>query len=600
MRLRNLLAATVTSALAVGVASVPALATSIPAQTGAGHLTTWGATANANGGPAITIPEDLTGPVVSVAATNRATGVVTLDGHVRVWGATGAAEAEEVPSGITNAAAISLSLNQGAVLHNDGSITGWGAPDGVDPSPVAEVPTDLRAKAIAVHAGGTGYAVRLDGTLTTWGNAPAFELPTTGLTDLVDVSVSNVHVLALRADGSIVTWGAPVPAVTAVPDFGGKKAVKITTGANLSGVVFEDGTIDVWGAPVPAGRPAFDGLTPASTVVSLGLWAHGVALTADGAVHVWGANTDLTTVPAALTGEPVSAVTMGQFHVAAIVTAFRDLTKPTIEGQSKVGQTLTATPATFSLTPDSAATGQWYAGESAIEGQTGTSLALTAAQLGQPISYRSTATRGDDTVVSASLAVGPVTPVTVASTTRLSVSPAKGAVGTKRTVTATVTSSGTPTGTVTFTLGSTTASKALTGGKATWILPAKLKVGRHQVTAAYGGDANTEPSASAATPVNVTKASAKVSAKVKVSGKTKRTAKRVTFTITVKAPKGVSPAGKVTVKLKGKKKMTVKVNAKGKAKVTIKQVKRGKHTATLKYTGNASVKAASGKAKFKA
>ncbi len=596
MRLRTLLAATVTSALAVGAISAPALATSVPSPAAAGALTTWGSTTSPLGGAAIPIPVDLTAPVVSVAASNRSTGVVTLDGHVRVWGGAGAAEAEQVPAGITDAAAISLAIGYGAVLHNDGRVTAWGA----DSPPVSEVPTDLRAKAVTVQ-NGTGIAVRTDGTLTNWGAAPSFTMPT-GLTNLVDVSAANTHALALSADGTVTAWGSGPASV--LPDFGGKKVAKITTNLSRSGVVFEDGTIAIWGAgTLPPNPPDFNGLTPATKVVSLGVWANAAAVTADGKVHAWGTNTDVAVVPSSLDGKPAAAVAMGQFHAAAIVTTFRDLTKPIVAGQPKVGQTLTATPATFSLTPDEQATGQWYAGEDAIEGATDTTLALSAAQLGKSISYRTTATRDEDTVTSDSEPVGPVTPATVASTTNLSVSPATGAVGTARTVTATVSSTGgNPTGTVTFTGVGGNVTQPLAGGKATWTLPATLAAGQHSITAAYSGDSNTDPSTSAALAVAVAKAGAKAKAKAKATGKTKKVAKKVTITVTVKTPNGVSPAGKVTVTLKGKtkKKVTVKVNAKGKATATFKKVKRGKYTATVKYAGNANVKAATGKAKFRA
>ncbi|SDE22301.1 Ig-like domain repeat protein [Nocardioides lianchengensis] len=600
MRLRTLLATTVSSALALGIASVPALAVPVPDPAGAGTVIAWGDPENPNGGPALAVPSDLTQPVLSIAASNRATGAVTLDGHVRVWGAAGAAEAEEVPSGITGAVAISISSNNGAVLHQDGRITGWGAPVGIDPAPVSQVPTDLRAKAVAVQGGlGTGFAVRTDGTLAVWGTTPAIT-PPEGLSGLVDVSASLSHIIALRADGTIATWGNPGPAVDAVPDFGGKKVVRIATGPSRSGVVFEDGTIEIWGSSVPSGEPAFDGTTAAQKVISLGLWSgNAAAVTADGQVHGWGSAAPMATVPSTLEDRPASAVVVGNFHVAAIAITFRDLTKPTVAGEPTVGETLTATPATFSLTPDAPATGQWYAGDAPIEGQTGTTLPLTAAQLGKAISYRSTATRGDDTVISSSVPTGAVTPAVVASTTTLSVSPAKGAVGTARTVTATVGSTGTPTGSVAFTLGATTVSKPLAGGKATWTLPTTLAAGSHRITASYGGDSTTEPSTATPVTISVAKAVAKVSGKAKATGKTKKTAKRVSVTITVKAPRGVSPAGKVTIALKGEKKLTVRVNAKGKATATFKTVKRGKHTATVKYAGNANVAAARTKVKLK-
>jgi hypothetical protein len=85
-------------------------------------------------------------------------------------------------------------------------------------------------------------------------------------------------------------------------------------------------------------------------------------------------------------------------------------------------------------------------------------------------------------------------------------------------------------------------------------------------------------------------------------GKTKTVAKKVTLTLTVTSAQGVSPAGKVTVTLKGKTKKTVTatVNAAGKAVVTVKSVKRGKYAAKVRYAGNRSASGSSGSVRFRA
>ncbi|MGE6955148.1 Ig-like domain repeat protein, partial [Staphylococcus capitis] len=291
------------------------------------------------------------------------------------------------------------------------------------------------------------------------------------------------------------------------------------------------------------------------------------------------------------TGKPVAAIVVGTQHAAVIVTTFRPLSAPAITGTPEVGKTLTATPATLSLAPDSPATGQWYAGTDALGGQTGATLVLDPTMVGKKISYKSTAVRGDETITSTSNELGPVS--LVASATTLTVAPVTGAYGTARTALATVTrAGGTATGTVTFKVGSTETTVPLTGGAATLALPTNLPVGTQSVTASYQGDSSTAASTSAAASVTVTKAASKVTAKAKAAGKTKKVAKKVTLTITVKTAAGVSPAGKVTVTLKGSKKVTANVNAKGKATVTFKKVKRGKHKATVSYAGNTTVRSA--------
>jgi hypothetical protein len=595
MRLRTLLATAVAGTLLAGAAGVPAEASRAPSPARAGSVVAWSDPEDPNPGAAV--PEDLTEPVVDIAVSGAATAAVTTEGHLRVWGLGAEADA---PAGITDAVAVTMAAGHGAVLRTGGKITAWGDED------VAAVPSDLRAKAIAVTSGGTGYAVRLDGTLTTWGadNSAAFPLPTSGLTNLVDVATNPTgsSTIALRADGTVIAWSAdPADPAATVPDLGGRKVTQIVAGGGVMGVVLDDGTIKVWGVGAPTGEPDFEG----KKVVNLALGFFGFvplggAITEDGVVHTWGAASPVQSHPASLEGHPAGAIAIGVSHAAAVLTTFREWAKPTITGNPQVGQVLTATPAAFTLAPDAPATGQWYADAAPIAGQAGTTLSVDAAVVGKRISYRSTATRGGKTITSASDELGPVT--RVPSTTTLNVTPAAGAFGTARTATATVSrAGGAATGTVTFKVGSTEGTAVLADGKATWALPTTLAVGTQSVTASYQGDASTVASTSAAASVTVSQATGKVAAKAKVTGKSKKTAKKVTITVTVQTATGLSPAGNVTVTLKGKtrKTVTATVNAAGKAKVTVKNVKRGKYKATVAYAGNTNVAPGQASIKFK-
>ena len=87
------------------------------------------------------------------------------------------------------------------------------------------------------------------------------------------------------------------------------------------------------------------------------------------------------------------------------------------------------------------------------------------------------------------------------------------------------------------------------------------------------------------------------SPEAKVKGK----GKLVKLTVKVSTAAGISPTGKVVVKLQGKTKKTIKakVNAKGVAKIKVKNVKRGKYKAKVSYAGNANVSAAKVTKKFK-
>ena len=159
MRLRNLLAATAVSTLLVGGITIPATAATAPSPANAGSVFSWG------NGPA-PVPEDLTGPVLSVATNDYAAGVVTLDGEVRVWGDPTLAEVTEVPTGISDATTITLGYSDvngkrpattGPCCTRDGRVTAWG-----DTEAIGQVPTDLRAKAIALQ-GSPGTPCALTG-----------------------------------------------------------------------------------------------------------------------------------------------------------------------------------------------------------------------------------------------------------------------------------------------------------------------------------------------------------------------------------------------------------------------------------------------------
>lgn len=398
MRLRSLLATAVACTIVVGIAGTSAQAATAPTVAKAGTITAWG---NSTSVPeALDVPTDLTSPVADISTNDRAGALVTVDGRLRVWGDVANAEVGLAPT-VSNATMVELAMNAGAVLDTSGRVTAWGSS-----AAFAEGAPTNNVKAIAVTSGGTGYAVATDGTLSTWGVAPMAPVPT-GLTNVVDVAAGTFQGLALHADGTVTAWGLEeegFEGFNSVPDLGGKKVTEIVAGSYSNGVVLEDGTFKTWG-PVPVGNePALTG----EKVIDLDLAMAGAAVTEDGTVHTWGADPAVDAIPAALTGQPVSGVEVAYGYAVALTTSFRDLTKPTIAGTAQVGKTLTATAATFSLTPDTPSTGQWFAGAAPITGATGSTLALTSAHLGKAISYRTTATRGTQSVTSASTSTAAV------------------------------------------------------------------------------------------------------------------------------------------------------------------------------------------------
>ena len=143
-----------------------------------------------------------------------------------------------------------------------------------------------------------------------------------GLTNVIDVSAgcaANVsHSLGLRADGSVVAWGANFYGQTNVPaDV--SDAVAVAAGGHHSLALLRDGSVRAWGnnglgqTNLPAGLENV-------ADVKAGCW-HSIALKADGTVMTWGylysnpANAS-NAVPSGLSN--VTAIAAGALHCMAL------------------------------------------------------------------------------------------------------------------------------------------------------------------------------------------------------------------------------------------------------------------------------------------
>ena len=171
--------------------------------------------------------------------------------------------------------------------------------------------------------------------------------------------------------------------------------------------------------------------------------------------------------------------------------------------------------------------------------------------------------------------------------------PSATAYGVGGTLTATVTAGATGTARL---LGLPTAiNAAVTGGIATFAVPANLAVGSYQVRVQYLGDAEHAPSESAARTVVVGKGQAGATT-FKVKGKV-RPNKAGAATVSVATPAGLAtPGGSVKVTLtKGKKKkvVTVKLAGAGTTKVKLPKLTTGVWKASLVYQGDATYQAGS-------
>ncbi len=189
-----------------------------------------------------------------------------------------------------------------------GRIVAWGAPG------QTKIPAGLTdAQTVAV---GNAHAMALkpDGTVVSWGstnfgllNAPA------DVTNVQAIAAGIGHSVALRSDGTLVSWGRTNNFPTNVPP-GLTNVVAIAAGGDHSIALKRDGTVSGWGFNGfgESGSP-----TIATNLAAIAAgYNHNVGLRSNGVVIAWGYNASgQSTVPAGLTN--ARAVACGQnFSVA--------------------------------------------------------------------------------------------------------------------------------------------------------------------------------------------------------------------------------------------------------------------------------------------
>lgn len=117
-------------------------------------------------------------------------------------------------------------------------------------------------------------------------------------------------------------------------------------------------------------------------------------------------------VTATQLGYPTTAVASSATP-AVLPGALRSVSAPTVRGEARVDETLTATVGSWDPAPDTVAL-QWLADGKPIPGATGTSLALGPDLVGASITMRTTASRsGYEDVAVTSATTGPVAPGTL-------------------------------------------------------------------------------------------------------------------------------------------------------------------------------------------
>ncbi len=166
-----------------------------------------------------------------------------VPGWVMGWGSSflyGDTPVWTPPDSLGQVEAIGTGYDVAYAIRIDGSLVKWQPPSST--FDVIRPPQNW----VAVDGGlDIAVALRGDGTVETLFGTP----PPAGLTGVIAIACGNRFCLALKNDGSVVTWGAAdalYPQVLAVPgDIG--QVVAIAAGDDLGLALRSDGTIKGWG-----------------------------------------------------------------------------------------------------------------------------------------------------------------------------------------------------------------------------------------------------------------------------------------------------------------------------------------------------------------
>lgn len=269
-----------------------------------GAVLTWG-----DGNRAGPVTVALPGRAVDVAvATNNGSYAVLEDGSVFEWAAGKFATPARV-AGLSNITQIAASTATVA-LARDGSVYAWGT----------------RESGMI----GDGQHPQRYGQS---GPPAVSPVKVPGVSDIVQIAVGDGHVLALKADGTVMSWGSnshgalgrpprrELPMDAAAPVPGLTNVAALAAGRGVSTVLKKDGTVWVWGGNQmaqfgngrrvdPPGVESGWELKPQQvpgianvTALTLGLIGrHTLVLLKDGTLRGWG-NTDWGQIGAGVSGQ---------------------------------------------------------------------------------------------------------------------------------------------------------------------------------------------------------------------------------------------------------------------------------------------------------
>jgi len=199
--------------------------------------------------------------VTALAAGYSRLMALTDTGLVSGWGTTpwtpGSLGATLVPSGLSGVTAISTSkVNRDTTVarKNDGSVAVW------NDLGVAQC-SGCTFNAVSASLGAIILmGVDATGKVTAWGNAQEdlnhlLTVPSTAQSGVTTVAIGTSHAVALKSDGTVITWGCSTCGIT--PPSGLTSVVAVAAGTDGSSLALrQDGTLARWGGSLGSTLPA--------------------------------------------------------------------------------------------------------------------------------------------------------------------------------------------------------------------------------------------------------------------------------------------------------------------------------------------------------
>ena len=185
--------------------------------------------------------------IVKILASNQFSAALTEDGKLFLWGNKNFVDLDVKTAMQGHIKDMALTMNAFVVLLDDGSVQ---CANYVASSTVTKVPASVQSGVVSIVGGSNSVAaLKADGSVVVWGATtknenmvPEFDAP------VVEVEGGRYHYAARLADGSIVAWGSDRYKQCSVPDAVEEADIqKMYVGAFQNYAIDSDGKLYTWG-----------------------------------------------------------------------------------------------------------------------------------------------------------------------------------------------------------------------------------------------------------------------------------------------------------------------------------------------------------------